>query len=316
MAFLESRQSNAFLEKSEYLVEDVTEADFNNFIAAANNAISSFDLEIRSTFHQTTRKRLFALINSTSDDLTQLATIHSPDEISFLKRVLDAMFETYNTPKYEIMAITSMQAVALAKAPTENARRTTQEGTETQGSSGQGLTMMQAEKMLKSLVEQGWFEKSRKGYYSLSPRALMELRGWLSETYNDVEDEEEGDGKRIKTCFGCREIITIVRMSSATRFKFADKLVGPTMRTEGLSMPIARHLHTAILQESRFQEVSPVQDRLDEQQLCRRESSCRYERETEEEEEWIQQRRFFRQTSIAPRHAREWRGRRADSCGR
>ena len=122
------------------------------------------------------------------------------------------MFETYNTPRHEILAITSMQAVALAKAPTENGRTSTQNGTETQGSSGQGLTIMQAEKMLKSMVEEGWFEKSRKGYYSLSPRALMELRGWLNETYNDVEDdEEEAEGKRIKACFGCKEIITTVK---------------------------------------------------------------------------------------------------------
>ena len=72
--------------------------------------------------------------------------------------------------------------------------------------------MGQAEKMLKSLVEQGWFEKSPKGYYSLSPRALMELRGWLLETYNDVEDEEEEEtvSKKIKQCFACKDIITTV----------------------------------------------------------------------------------------------------------
>ena len=215
------------LEKREYLVEDVTEADFNNFIATANHAISSFDLEIRSTFHQLTRKRVYALINSTSDDLTQLATIHTPDEISFLKRVLDSMFETHNTPQYEIMAITSMQAIALAKAPSEAARRETQNGTETQGSTGQGLTMMQAEKMLKSLVDEGWFEKSRKGYYSLSPRALMELRGWLSATYNDVDDEDEGgDGRRIKTCLGCKEIITTVSTGDRWNLRVLTSLQG------------------------------------------------------------------------------------------
>lgn len=72
--------------------------------------------------------------------------------------------------------------------------------------------MGQAEKMLKSLVEEGWFEKSQKGYYSLSPRALMELRGWLQETYNEVEeDEDEATApKRIKRCFACKEIITTV----------------------------------------------------------------------------------------------------------
>ena len=122
------------------------------------------------------------------------------------------MFETYNTSRHEVMAITSMQAIKLHKGPTEDARQT-QNGTETQGSAGQNLTMGQAEKMMKTLVEEGWFEKSIKGFYSLSPRALMELRGWLWETYNDLEEDEEEDGrvsKRIKQCFACKEIITTV----------------------------------------------------------------------------------------------------------
>jgi hypothetical protein len=123
------------------------------------------------------------------------------------------MFETYNTPRQEIMAITSMQAVRLHKAPTED-RRETQNGSATQGSAGQGLTMAQAEKMLKTLVEEGWFERSKKGFYSLSPRALMELRGWLIETYDDLDDEEEDDDRvlRIKVCVACKEIITQVSL--------------------------------------------------------------------------------------------------------
>ena len=109
------------------------------------------------------------------------------------------------------MAITSMQAIKLHKPPTEEGRQT-QNGTETQGSAGQSLTMGQAEKMLRSLVEEGWFEKSQKGYYSLTPRALMELRGWLFETYNDVDEEEDEDTalKKIKQCFACKDIITTV----------------------------------------------------------------------------------------------------------
>ena len=155
---------------------------------------------------------MYALVNSTSDHITQLATIHTAEEISFLKRVLDAMFETYNTQRHEVMAITSMQAIKLAK-PSADERRQTQGGTETQGGSGQGLTMGEAEKMMKTLVEEGWFEKSQRGYYSLSPRALMELRGWLWETYNDIDEDEEDEGtpKKIKQCFACKEIITTVR---------------------------------------------------------------------------------------------------------
>ena len=132
------------------------------------------------------------------------------------------MFETYNTPRHEVMAITSMQAIKLHKSPTEDVRQT-QNGTETQGSAGQSLTMGQAEKMMKTLVEEGWFEKSIKGFYSLSPRALMELRGWLWETYNDVEDDEEEDGrvsKKIKQCFACKEIITMVSRAVAIASNF------------------------------------------------------------------------------------------------
>ena len=200
-------------EKRETLPEDVTETDFNAYITAANNAISPFDLEIRSTLHQTTKSRIYALVNSTSDPMTQLATTHSADEISFLKRILDAMFETYNTQRQEIIAITSMQALRLTKPSHEDVGET-QNGSTTQGSAGQGITMMQAEKVLKTLVEEGWFEKSKKGYYSLSPRTLMELRGWLIETYNDLgeEEDEEDDERvlRVKLCYACRDIITVV----------------------------------------------------------------------------------------------------------
>ena len=72
--------------------------------------------------------------------------------------------------------------------------------------------MGQAEKMLKTLVEEGWFERSKKGFYSLSPRALMELRGWLIETYNDLDDDEDDEDRvlKVKLCFACKEIITQV----------------------------------------------------------------------------------------------------------
>ena len=120
------------------------------------------------------------------------------------------MFETYNTQRHEVMAITSMQAIKLHKAPNEDGRQETQNNRETQGSTGQSLTMGQAERTMKTLLEEGWFEKSQKGYYSLSPRALMELRGWLIGTYNEEDAEEEDSHQKIKTCEACKEIITTV----------------------------------------------------------------------------------------------------------
>ncbi|OJJ50275.1 hypothetical protein ASPZODRAFT_1137948 [Penicilliopsis zonata CBS 506.65] len=195
--------------------EDVTEDDLASYIAAANTAISPFDLEIRSTLRQTTStrpngddgngtqeiraaERVYALVNTTSDALTQLASIYSADEIAFVKRVLDAMFDTHNTRRSEAMVVTGIQAMQLAKAAS---------GSQGVGGAAQSLPMSQAESVMKQLVDEGWFEKSRKGFYSLSPRALLELRGWLVATYNDDEDEEAP--QKIKFCAACRDIITV-----------------------------------------------------------------------------------------------------------
>ncbi|KAI7650106.1 hypothetical protein KC319_g11120, partial [Hortaea werneckii] len=98
------------------LPEDVSQEDFDNYVHTLNDSLSPFDMEIRSTLHQQTKDRIYALVNTTSDALTQMSTSFKAEEIAFVKRVLDAMFETYNTPRAEIMAITGMQALKLAKA--------------------------------------------------------------------------------------------------------------------------------------------------------------------------------------------------------
>jgi len=179
---------------------DITEQDVSTYINVTNAAISPFDLEIRDTLSQHDRSRIYALVNVSSDSITQLATTHSPDEIAFVKRCLDAMFETNNTHRSEVLAVKSTDALRLAKAPPNQ----TQDPEATQGAQSQSLTMMQAQKTLQAMVDEGWFEVSKKDFYTLTPRALMELRGWLVETYNDEEDE------RIKNCSACKAIITMV----------------------------------------------------------------------------------------------------------
>lgn len=195
-------------EGKEVLSEDVTQDDLTSYVSAANTGLSPFDFEIRSTFHQQTRQRVWALVNTTSDPLTQYATSYSPDELAFINRLLDAMFGgPANRGRKEAMCLSAMEAVQLGK--TGN-RRETQDGAGQ--SSGQSLSMKEAEDMLAKLVEEGWLEKSRAGFYTLTPRALMELKGWLVDTYNDPADEED-DGPRqdkIKFCHACKEIITMV----------------------------------------------------------------------------------------------------------
>jgi hypothetical protein len=187
--------------------KDVTQADFDSYISAAVDAISPYDYEIRSTQHQTTKERIYALVNSVSDPLTQLATTRTPDEMSYIKRLLDAMFETYNTKRREVMAVSSMQAMETKVRKGGNRQSEGGEPTQATQSSDRGLTQIEAEKLLSNLVKETWFERSAEGYYTLSPRALLELRSWLVETYNDSDEPESW--QRIKFCEACKEIVTI-----------------------------------------------------------------------------------------------------------
>ena len=210
-----------FAEEREIHSNDITQANLTNYISAVNMAISSFDLEIRSSMHQTSQTRVYALVNTTSDPMTQLATTYNADEIAYVKRLLDMMFERNNSRRQEAMVVSEMQAAQLAKVTSSQSSGATQAQTQapSAGGSVQSLTLKDAENVLARLVDEGWFEKSHKGNYMLSPRALMELKGWLIATYNDEEDEDRSAhprarGGKIKLCFACGDIITMVQPCS------------------------------------------------------------------------------------------------------
>ena len=183
--------------------EEVTIDDFNSYISAAADALSSFDYEIRSTQHQVTKQRSWAIVNSISDAPTQLASSRGPEEVAYLRRLLDAMFETYNTRRHEVQGITSLQALEKKVLKGTGGATPRPDG----AAVDKGLTQEQAERTLEGLVTEGWFERSKEGWFTLSPRALMELRGWLVETYNDSDEPEEW--QRIKFCEACKEIVTV-----------------------------------------------------------------------------------------------------------
>lgn len=236
-----------------HLPSDITPEDFLLiYIDPLNSLLSPFDLEIRRTFHQLTREEIFALVNTTSDAMTQMATAHSPDEIAYVKRLLDAMFEGNNTVEKEIMAVHAVQARALARVSGgghgddggRSGRDYHNDNGDTQfswnhqnnssSSNNSSLTQSQAEKVLEAMELEGWFEKStvvmgggsssssrnerRKViWYTLTPRALMELQQWLVDTYNHEEEEEneneaeenEETHQKIKFCKACRQIVTM-----------------------------------------------------------------------------------------------------------
>ena len=152
---------------------------------------------------------MYAVVNAVSDAPTQLATTHSPDALAYVKRLLDAMFDTHNTPAREVLAVRATDALRLCKAPRERGSGGASAPSQTQGAAASaGLTMRQAEEVLATLVDEGWLAKSRAGFYSVAPRGLLELRGYLEDTYNDV-DAEDGEWRRVKTCAACRDLVTV-----------------------------------------------------------------------------------------------------------
>lgn len=191
----------------------ITQDQVRQYISEARRAVAPLDYDIRSTFHQTTRELVWALINAHSDPSTQLATSRTPDEMAFIKRLLDAMFETYNTQRQEVMAVTAAQARKVARPPArDNGPAGEADGDEPQPppqhAADKGLKHSEVERLLPSLVDEGWFELSEEGFYSLSPRSLMELGTWLLEGYNDPDAGRE-DWQRIKFCEACKDIVTV-----------------------------------------------------------------------------------------------------------
>lgn len=191
---------------------DVTQTQITSTIHTLNERITPFDLQIRCTRNQHTKALTYALVNNTSDALTQLATRFSPGEISYIRRLLDHMFDTNNTPNREIMALKHHEASSLARTSRRNRQSQMHAGADddTTTPADPGITIQDADAVLDHLVNTAFFQKSPHGFYSLAPRALMELRAYLKETYNESADESE-DGRervRIRDCEGCRELVT------------------------------------------------------------------------------------------------------------
>jgi hypothetical protein len=116
------------------------------------------------------------------------------------------MFDTNNTKTREVMALKHTEASQLAR-PRRN-RNSQAPGEEIDA----GISIHEADTTLHTLVQLGFFHKTGVSavYYSLAPRALMELRAYLKETYNEPPSAPDADDgiTRIRDCEGCRDIVT------------------------------------------------------------------------------------------------------------
>ncbi|EGS21943.1 putative DNA repair protein [Thermochaetoides thermophila DSM 1495] len=191
---------------------DITRDVFQHYIHAARQAIEPLDFDIRNTRDQLSGERIWAFVNAHSDPPTQLSTVHTADEVAYIKRLLDAMFDKHNTPRIELMAIDEAEALRLSRPPAQSRQSGVGAGGDSDnlevfGPKVQPLKHSEVLSLLSSLVQEGWLQLSPNGFYSLTTRALLELWQWLVEAYNDPEPEDNA-WQPIKFCEGCKEIVT------------------------------------------------------------------------------------------------------------
>lgn len=79
---------------------DYRASSYDNFVHEASAAITGLGLEIRRVVDEWTSKPLVALVNTKGDEIAQLATTYTPQEIAFIKRLVSFVpFTMYATPR-------------------------------------------------------------------------------------------------------------------------------------------------------------------------------------------------------------------------
>ncbi|KAL2885252.1 hypothetical protein HOO65_080202 [Ceratocystis lukuohia] len=179
-----------------------------NLVTEVRSKIAEFDYSIRIAIDQMTQERTYCFINISSDPATQLATLYGPDELSFIRRLLDAIFAKYNSPRMEVMAVTKEQCLPLGRPAGSRPTGATQnDDVSASQAVDRGISHSDVNRIMQELVDANWLAHSTAGFYSLSTRGLAELQSWLEDTFNDSE-QEQGIWQRIKACMACREILT------------------------------------------------------------------------------------------------------------
>ncbi|GJJ12094.1 hypothetical protein Clacol_006335 [Clathrus columnatus] len=146
--------------------------DFDQHIQELNGHLESVDFKIASTIDETTGAKIWAFINTKSDELAQLATHFSPVEIAYFKAVVEQIILA-SSESYSVSSMTALREVT-GLAPKKQASH----------------PLSQVDTYVHIL--------SRRGRYSLSSRTLLELQTYLKAHYEDD----------IHECTICYELLT------------------------------------------------------------------------------------------------------------
>ncbi|KAJ7774760.1 Nse1 non-SMC component of SMC5-6 complex-domain-containing protein [Mycena metata] len=153
-------------------------ADWEAFVVKVNKELDPLDLEFRHQLEEVGGKDMYAIVNRKGDEIAQMATDYTPGEIAFFKAMVEQIMLAPRR-SFSISSLAALREVSALK-PKSNMSKT------------------QTEIVLASFVAKGWLLKSKRGRYSLSTRALLELKPYLESTYAD----------EVLECTICSDIIT------------------------------------------------------------------------------------------------------------
>ncbi|KAK7014916.1 Non-structural maintenance of chromosomes element 1 [Favolaschia claudopus] len=154
-----------------------TREEWEAFVIKVNQALDPLDLEFRHLQEETTGREMYAIVNRKGDEVAQMATDYTPTEIAFFKALVDQIMSAPRE-SFSLSSLAALREVSVLKKS--------------------NMTKTQAEVVLSSFVAKGWLQKSKRGRYSLSTRALLELQPYLKSTFPDEVIE----------CVICFEIMT------------------------------------------------------------------------------------------------------------
>ncbi|KAI8374425.1 Nse1 non-SMC component of SMC5-6 complex-domain-containing protein [Radiomyces spectabilis] len=151
--------------------------DFAEFIASINKEINEMDIAIRRSHNQRDGQPILALVNTKEDEIAQIATHYTANEISYFRQLIELIMMS-DDEDYAVQSMTALQLGQKMKPL---------------------LTQKETEELLDRFVEDGWLYLTPTGVYTMDNRALLELQAYLRQQFGDV----------VKECLMCFEVITM-----------------------------------------------------------------------------------------------------------
>ncbi|KAG9296433.1 hypothetical protein G9A89_015025 [Geosiphon pyriformis] len=174
--FLESKGLEIYKRVCEVTKNMFHQQDFEPFLDTINKRLNSMDMEFRKSLDESTGEALWALVNTSEDEIAKLATEYTPLEISYFKILID-MIVRADDEAFSVSAISALRECSRVKPP---------------------MTKNAAEQLIQRFVDDKWLVKSLSGRYSMSPRTILELQNYLKQEFDD----------EIKECTLCFDIVT------------------------------------------------------------------------------------------------------------